>query len=105
MAGQVVWSSHLFQNFPQFIVIHKVKNLGIVNEPYDPAIPLQAYPEKTILRKATSTLMFIAALLTIDRTWKQSKCPSTEEWIKKMWYIHVIEYYSTTKKIISLAAT
>ena len=42
--------------------------------------------------------MFIAALFTIVRTWKQPKCPSTDEWIKKMWYMHTIEYYSAIKR-------
>ena len=42
--------------------------------------------------------MFIAALFTIDKTWKQPKCPSTDKWIKKMWYIYTIEYYSAIKK-------
>ena len=42
--------------------------------------------------------MFIAALITIVRTWKKPKCPSTEEWIKKMWYIYIMEYYSAIKK-------
>ena len=42
--------------------------------------------------------MFIAALFTIARTWKQPKCPSTDEWIKKMWYIHTMEYYSAIKR-------
>ena len=42
--------------------------------------------------------MFIAALFTITRTWEQPKCPSTEEWIKKMWYIYTMEYYSVIKK-------
>ena len=42
--------------------------------------------------------MFIAALFTIAKTWKQPKCPSTDEWIKKMWYIYTIEYYSAIKK-------
>ena len=42
--------------------------------------------------------MFTAALFTIARTWKQSKCPSTDEWIKKMWYIYTMEYYSATKR-------
>ena len=52
--------------------------------PYDPAIPLLGiYPEKTIIQKDTCTPMFIAALLTIARSWKQSKCPSKDEWIKK----------------------
>ena len=42
--------------------------------------------------------MFIATLFTIERTWKQPKCPLTEEWIKKMWYVCTMEYYSATKK-------
>ena len=42
--------------------------------------------------------MFIAPLLTIAKTWKQPKCPSTEEWLKKMWYIYTMEYYSAIKK-------
>ena len=55
--------------------------------PYDSAIPhLGIYPEKTIIRKDTCTPMFTAALFTIARTWKQPKCPFTDEWIKKMWY-------------------
>ena len=48
--------------------------------------------------------MFVATLFTIAKTWKQSKCPSTEEWIKKIWYIYTMEYYSAIK-IMSLAAT
>ena len=67
--------------------------------PYDPAIPLLSiYPEKTIIQKDTCTIMFTAALFTITRTWKQPKCPSTEEWIKKMRYIYTMEYYSAIKK-------
>ena len=67
--------------------------------PYDPAIPLLGiYPEKTIIQKDTCTLMFIAALFTIARTWKQPKCPSTDEWLKKMWYIYTMEYYSAIKR-------
>ena len=67
--------------------------------PYDPAIPLLGvYPEKSMIWKDTCTLIFIAALLTIAKMWKQHKCPSTEEWIKKMWYIYTMEYYSAIKK-------
>ena len=67
--------------------------------PFDPAIPLLGiYPEKTTTHKDTCTPMFIAALFTIAKTWKQPKCPSTEEWIKKMWYIYTMEYYSAIKK-------
>ena len=52
--------------------------------PYDPAIPLLGiYPEKTIIQKDTHTPVFIATLFTKARTWKQPKCPSTDEWIKK----------------------
>ena len=67
--------------------------------PYDPAIPLLGiYPEKTFLKKHTCTRMFIAALFTIAKTWKQPKCPLTDEWIKKMWYIDIMEYYSAIKR-------
>ena len=67
--------------------------------PYDPAIPLLGiYPEKTIVQKESCTKMFIAALFTIARTWKQPKCPSSDEWIKKMWHIYTMEYYSVIKR-------
>ena len=67
--------------------------------PYDPAIPLLGiYPEKTIIQKETCTTMFITALFTVARTWKQCKCPSTDERIKKKWYIYTMEYYSAIKR-------
>ena len=67
--------------------------------PYDPAIPLLGiYSEKTIIQKESCTTMFIAALFTIARTWKQPKCPSIDEWIKKMWHIYTMEYYSAIKR-------
>ena len=56
------------------------------------------YPEKTIIQKDTCTTVFNAALFTIARTWKQSKCLSTDEWIKKMWHIYAMEYYSAMKR-------
>ena len=63
------------------------------------AIPLPGiYPEKTIIQKESCTTISIAALFTIARTWKQHKCPSTDEWIKKMWHIYTMEYYSAIKK-------
>ena len=67
--------------------------------PYDPAIPLLGIDlEKILIQKDTCTPMFIAALFTIAKTWKQPKCSLTDEWIKKMWYIHIMEYYSAIKK-------
>ena len=67
--------------------------------PYDPAIPLLGiYLEKTIIQKETCTTMLIATLFTIARTWKQPKCPSTDEWLKKMWHIYRMEYYSAIKR-------
>ena len=66
--------------------------------PYDPAIPLLSiYPEKTIIQNDICTPMFIAALFTIAMSWKQPKCPSTDEWIQNMWYIYTVEYYSAIK--------
>ena len=64
------------------------------------------YPDKTLIQKDTRTPTFIAALFTIAKTWKQPKCPSTDEWIK-MWYIYTMEYYSAIKKhkIMPFAAT
>ena len=67
--------------------------------PYDPAIPLLGiYPEKTTMQKESCTTMFIAALFTVARTWKQPKGPLTDEWIKKMWHICTMEYCSAIKR-------
>ena len=74
------------------------KNLG-VRPPYDPAIPLLGiYPEEIKIENDTCIPLFIAALFTIARTWKQPKYPSTDEWIKKLWYIHTVDYYSAMKR-------
>ena len=84
LLGRTVWR-----------LLKKLK-LGL---PYDPAIPLLGiYPEKTIVLKDTCTPMFTAALFTIAKTWKQPKCPSTDEQIKKMWYTYTVEHYSAIKK-------
>ena len=70
-----------------------------IKPPCDPAIPfLGIYPEETKIEKDTCTQMFIAALFTIARTWKPLRCPSIDEWIKKLWYICTMEYYSVMKR-------
>ena len=75
---------------PLWITVWRFLKKLKIELPYDPAIPLLGiYPEKTLIPKAPCTLMFIAALFTIAKTWKQHKCPSIEEWIKKVWYIKI----------------
>ena len=67
--------------------------------PYDPAIPLLGKNTEEIrTKRETCTPVFTAALLTIARTWKQPRCPSADEWIRKLWYIYTMEYYSAIKK-------
>ena len=62
--------------------------------PCDPAIPLLGiHIEKTRIERDTCTPMFIAALFTIAKTWKQVRCPSKDEWIRQLWYIYTVEYY------------
>ena len=75
-----------------------LRKLGI-KPPYDPAIPLLGiYPEETKIERDTCIPLFIAAQFTIARTWKQPRCPSTDEWIKKLWYIYTMEHYSAIKR-------
>ena len=70
-----------------------------IEMPYDPAIPLLGiHSEETRIEKDTCIPMFIAALFIIARTWKQPRCPSAEEWIRKLWYIYTMEYYSVINK-------
>jgi hypothetical protein len=73
--------------------------LNIVQFIEDPAIPLLGiYPEDVpTCNKDPCSTMFIAALFIVARSWKESRCPSTEEWIQKMWYISTMEYYSAIK--------
>ena len=91
------WECKLIQ--PLWKTIWKfLKKLGI-KLPYDPAIPLVGmYPEETRIEKYTCIPLFIVALFITARTWKQPRCPSTDEWIKKMWYIYTMEYYSAIKR-------
>ena len=81
---KTVWSFH--------------KKLGI-KSPYDPTISLLGkHPEETKIEKYTCIPLFTATLFTIDRTWKQPRCPLTDELIKKLWYIYTMEYYSAIKR-------
>ena len=67
--------------------------------PYDPAIPLLGiHTKETRTERDTCTPIFIAALFTIVRIWKQPRCPLADEWIRKLWYIFTMEYYSAIKK-------
>ena len=91
------WECKLIQ--PLWRTVWRFLKKVKIELPYGPAIPLLGiYPEKTIIQKESRTTMFIAALFTIARTWKQPKCPLTDEWIKKMWHIYTMEYYSAIKR-------
>ena len=70
-----------------------------IKPPYDSAIPLLGiYPQETKNEKDTCTPTFTVALFTIARTWKEPRCPSTDEWIKKLWYIYTMQYYPAIKR-------
>ena len=69
--------------------------------PYDPVIPLLGIHPKnpgTLNKKNLCTPTFIAMLFIIAKCWKQSKCPSVDEWIKKLWYIYTMEFYAAERK-------
>ena len=92
VGGNVNWYSHYGRWYGD-----SFKKLGIKAH-YDPEISLLSiYLEETKIDKDTCIPLFIAALLTIPRTWKQPRCPLTDEWIKKLWYIYIMKYYSAIK--------
>ena len=103
IGGDVNWCSH-YGDWCSTLwrFLKKLK----IELPYDPAIPLLGiYPKKTksLIWKDICTPMFIPALFTIINTWKHPKCPSRDEWKKKMWYIYTMKYYSAFKKYWNLA--
>ena len=94
--GTLLWECKLKQPLWRTVWRFLLK-LGI-KLPYDPAIPLLGiYPDETIIGKDTCTPVFTAALFTKARTWKQPRCPSTDEWIK-MWHIYTMKCYSAIKR-------
>ena len=89
---------YFFSFFIKNFIIFFLKKLEI-ELPYDPEIPLLGiHTEKTRRERDMCTPMFITALFIIARTWKQPRCPSADEWIKKLWYIYTMEHYSAIKK-------
>jgi hypothetical protein len=91
-----------------FVVQKLLKNLNI-DLPYDSAIPLLGiYPKEcnTGYSRGICTPMFITVLFTIAKLWKQPRCPTTDEWIQKMWYLYTMEFYSAMKKkeVLSFAS-
>jgi len=89
VGGNVNWYSHYWKQYGDYF-----KNRATI---WSSNLTLGIYVDKTIVWKDTCTPMFIAALFTITRTWKQPKCPSAEEWMK-MWYTYTSEYHSAIKK-------
>ena len=93
VGGNVNWYSHARKQIT-VCFLNKLK----IELSYDPAIPLLSiYLEKNRFCKDKRTPMFIVTLFTTAKTWKQPKCPSADEWIKK-WYMYTMEYYSAIKK-------
>ena len=91
------WECKLVQ--PLWITVWRFLKKLEIELSYRPPIPLLGiHTEETRIERDTCTPMFIAALFTIARTWKQPRCPSANEWIRKLWYIYTMEYYSANKK-------
>ena len=91
------WECKLVQ--PLWIIVWRSLKKLDIELVYNPAIPLLGiHTEETRIERAMGTPMFIAALFTIARTWKQPRCPLADEWIRKLGYIYTMEYYSAIKK-------
>ena len=91
------WECKLVQ--PLWIILWTFLKKLEIELPFDPSIPLLGiHTKETRTERDTCTPMFIAALFTIARTWKQPRCPSSDKQIRKLWYIYTMEYYSAIKK-------
>ena len=93
------WECNLVQ--PLWKTVWRLLKKLKIDLPYDPAIaPLGIYPRDTgvLMHRGTCIPMFIAALSTIAKLWKEPKCPSTDEWIQKLWFIYTMEYYVAMRK-------
>ena len=96
IGGNTNWYNHYGEQCGD-----SLKKLGI-KLPYYPEIPLLGtHPEETKIEKDTCTPVPTAALFTLARTWKQPRCPLADEWIRKLWYIYTMEYYSAMKRSTS----
>ena len=94
---QCWWECKLIQ--PLWRTVWRFLKKLEIELPYDLAIPLLGlHTEETRIKRDTCTPMFITTLFTIARTWKQPSCPLADEWIRKLWYIYTMEYYSAIKK-------
>ena len=91
------WKCKLLK--PLWRTVRRFLKILEIELPYDPAIPqLGIHTEETRIERDTCTPMFVAALFIIARSWKQPRYPSADEWIRKLWYIYTMEYYSATLK-------
>ena len=91
------WECKLVQAL--WITVWRFLNKLEIELPYDPEIPLLGiHTKETRTERDTCAPVFITALCIIARTWKQTRCPSADEWIRKLWYIYTVEYYSAIKK-------
>ena len=93
------WECRLVQ--PLWKAVWRYLKRVKVDLPFDPEIPLLGInlkEPKTLIQKNISAPIFIAALFIITKIWKQPKCPSVDEWIKQLWDIYTMEYYSAIKK-------
>ena len=103
VVGNANWYSQYREEYGDSLKKKKKKKKKLGPKlPYDPEILLLVtYPQETKIEKGTCTPMFIAVLFTIDRTWKQPRCPLTHEWIKKLWYVYTWNIHAHAQSLQS----